>query len=103
MLPAWQERLAGITHFALYLTLILMPLAGWASASAHGYPVRAFGVLPLPALVPYRTRIGFKLGDVHADVLYWVLLVLIVLHIGAVLYHRWVRRDSVLSRMLPGW
>jgi cytochrome b561 len=103
VLPTWQKRLADATHFALYLALILMPLAGWASASAHGYPVRAFGILPLPAFMPYRARIGLRLGDVHADLLYWVLLFLIVLHIGAALYHRFVQRDSVLSRMLPGW
>lgn len=102
-LPAWQKGLARATHFALYLTLILMPLAGWASASAHGFAVHVFGILPLPALVPFRAHIGFRLGDVHADVLYWILLALIILHIGAALYHRFVRRDSVLSRMLPGW
>ncbi len=103
LLPAWQKRLAAATHFALYLALILMPLAGWASASAHGYPARAFGFLPLPALVPYRAHIGFRLGDVHADVIYWILLALIVLHVSAALYHRFVKRDRVLSRMLPGW
>ena len=100
--PAWQRRLAAATHFLLYLTLILMPLAGWASASAHGYPVRAFGILSLPALVPYRAHIGFILGMVHADVLYWILLALIAMHVGAALYHRFVKRDSVLNRMLPG-
>lgn len=103
VLPAWQKRLADATHLMLYLTLILMPLAGWASASAHGYQVRAFGILPLPALVPYRAHMGFRLGDMHADVLYWILLALIVLHIGAALYHRFVQRDSVLGRMLPAW
>lgn len=103
VLPTWQKRLAAATHFMLYLMLVLMPLAGWASASAHGYPVRAFGILPLPALVPYRGHIGFRLGDVHADVFYWILLALIVLHIGAALYHRLVQQDSVLGRMLPGW
>jgi cytochrome b561 len=101
-LPALHRRLAGATHFLLYLTLILMPLAGWASACAHGYPVRAFGVLSLPALVPYRAPIGFTLGMIHADVLYWILLALIAMHVGAALYHRFVKHDSVLSRMLPG-
>jgi cytochrome b561 len=103
MLPAWQKRIADATHFALYAALILMPLAGWASASAHGYPVRAFGILPLPSLVPYRARIGFRLGDLHANVIYWILLALIVLHVGAALYHRFVKSDAVLGRMLPGW
>jgi cytochrome b561 len=60
----------------------------------------AFGILPLPAPVRYRAHIGFRL---HADVLYWILLALVVLHIGAALYHRFVQRDSVLGRMLLGW
>ena len=101
-LPALHRKLAAMTHFLLYVTLILMPLSGWAAASADGYPVRAFGLLALPALVPYRARIGFILGMVHADVLYWIFLALIALHVGAALYHRLIKRDSVLSRMLPG-
>jgi cytochrome b561 len=103
LLPPWQRLLAGATHFALYIALILMPLAGWASASAHGFPVRAFGILPLPALVPYKAHIGFRLGDIHANVIYWILLALIAMHVGAALYHRLVKRDGVLARMLPGW
>jgi cytochrome b561 len=59
-------------------------------------------VAPLPALVTYRAHIGFRLGDIHADVLYWILLAPVVLHIGAALYHRFVQRDSVFGRMLPG-
>ncbi len=101
-LPAWQDRISRITHLAIYVTLILMPLTGWASASARDWPVRAFGVIPLPALVAYKAKIGFRLGDVHADVIYWILLGLIAMHVGAALYHRFVKRDSVLSRMLPG-
>lgn len=100
-MPAWQRRVAAITHFLLYAALILMPLTGWASASARAWPVRAFGILRLPALVPYRAQIGFRLGDVHADVIYWILLGLITMHVGAALYHRFVKRDSVLDRMLP--
>jgi len=101
-LPAWQDRLSRVTHLALYAMLILMPITGWASASARNWPVRAFGLIPLPALVSYRAKIGFRLGDVHADVVYWILLGLIAMHVGAALYHRFVKRDSVLSRMLPG-
>ncbi len=100
-LPAWQHRLAGLTHFALYAVLILMPLSGWASASARDWPVRVLGLIRLPALVPYRAQIGFRLGDVHANVIYWILLGLIALHVAAALYHRVVKRDSVLGRMLP--
>lgn len=102
-MPLWQKRVAGLTHFALYLVLILMPLAGWANASARGWAVRAFGFIPLPALTAYHSRLGALMGDIHADVLYWILLGLIAMHVGAALHHRFVKRDTVLGRMLPGW
>jgi cytochrome b561 len=101
-LPVWQQRFSRVTHVALYAILILMPLAGWASASAREWPVRAFGLLPLPALVALNAEIGFELGDVHALVMDWVLPTLLALHIGAAMYHRFVKCDSILSRMLPG-
>lgn len=102
-MPLWQKRVAGLTHFGLYLLLILMPLAGWAAASTRGWPVWAFGIVPMPALVSFHSRLGFLMGDIHADVLYWILLGLIAMHVGAALHHRFVKRDTVLGRMLPGW
>ncbi len=100
----WMTALLVLAEYSVgnALTLILKPLAGWASACAHGYPARAFGILSPPALVPYRARIGFILGMSHADVLYWIFLALIAMHVGAALYHRFVKRDSVPSSMLPG-
>ena len=31
----------------------------------------------------------------------WLLIVLVLSHIGAALYHHFIRRDGVLRRMLP--
>jgi cytochrome b561 len=100
-IPAWQRWGAGLTHAALYLLLIALPITGWAAASVRGWPVTLFGLFELPALLPPRTRIGFKAGDLHADMLSWILLALIGLHVVAALYHRFVKRDGVLERMLP--
>ena len=36
------------------------------------------------------------------EVVAWILAALVVLHIGAAVYHWKVRRDDVLHRMLPG-
>lgn len=38
------------------------------------------------------------MGDVHSA-LAWVLLALIGMHIGAALFHRFVRKDNVLQRI----
>lgn len=101
-LPIWQQRTAAITHAALYVLLLLVPVTGWASASARAWAVRAFGVLPLPQILPAHARIGFRLGDVHGGILAWALLIVLGLHVLAALYHRFILRDTVVSRMLPG-
>jgi cytochrome b561 len=100
--PAWQRWAAGATHLALYALLLILPLTGWAAASVRGWPVTLFGLFRLPGLLPRGTKLGFKAGDLHADVISWVLLALVGLHIVAGLYHHFIKRDAVLQRMLPG-
>lgn len=102
VLTSWQRRVSRATHVALYALLIAMPLAGWAAASSHGWTVYAFGVLPLPALVPFHSTLGLSLGRIHAGPLRSALLGIITLHVAGALYHGVVKRDGVLCRMLPG-
>lgn len=99
-LPLWQERVASITHAALYVLLLVVPITGWAAASVRPWVVRAFGVLPLPQLLPANAKIGFRIGDFHGGLLAWTLLVVVALHVLAALYHRFVLRDTLLKRML---
>lgn len=101
-LRQWQRYVANGTHFALYAALILTPLTGWATASAHGWPVRAFGVIPMPPLVGHPPHLPPWFWEAHVFMVYWILLTLIGLHVCAALYHKFVKRDTVLSRMLPG-
>jgi cytochrome b561 len=100
-IPKWQRLLAWLTHFCLYAFLLVMSLTGWASASAREWPVKAFGFIPLPALVAPHAKTGFVLGDRHGGILCWAFLALIGIHVTAALYHRFVKRDAVLQRMLP--
>ena len=100
--PLWQRWSARLTHATLYVLLVVLPLTGWAAASVRGWRVTLFGLFDLPALLPRGTKLGFQAGDVHADILSWVLLAVIGLHVGAALYHRFIKRDNVLQRMLPG-
>ena len=100
-LPSWQRLSAGITHIALYALLLIVTASGWAAASARQWPVHAFGFIPLPAIVAPEAKIGFELGDLHADILSWVLLGVIGLHILAALYHRFIKHDATMKRMFP--
>jgi cytochrome b561 len=99
-LPAWQARVARTTHLVLYALLLVLPLMGWANASARGWTVRLFGLGPLPAILPTDSPLGGALGDIHATTAL-VLLGLAGLHIAAALYHGFVLRDGILRRMLP--
>lgn len=97
--PAWERFAALLTHRLFYLILLVGPFLGWASASAHRLTVSLFGMVTLPAIAAPKARWALTAGDVHANVM-WVLLVLVGLHAAAALYHHFVRHDTILRRML---
>ena len=99
--PAWQLRLAGITHTLLYLLILLVPISGWIMSSAKGFPVVYLGIVPLPDLVGKDKELGNFLKDVH-EALSTGLALLVVLHLGAAVKHHVIDKDGTLRRMLPG-
>ena len=96
----WERLLARTTHWLIYLILIVSPVLGWLSASAHRLPVSVFGLVTLPDLVAPGTGWAHEAGDIHGTAM-WALLWLLGLHAAAALYHHLVRRDGTLRRMLP--
>ncbi|CAM2197288.1 superoxide oxidase [Paraburkholderia kururiensis] len=92
------NTVSGATHFLLYAALVAVPLLGWANASSRGWAVELLGAIPLPALSATGSSVGHAMGDIHSA-LAWVLLVLIGMHVGAALFHRFVLKDRVLQRM----
>jgi cytochrome b561 len=96
-----ERLLAKLTHALFYLILLIGPVLGWASASAHRLPVSLFGLIPLPALAAPGAGWANAAGDIHGTAM-WVLLGLIGLHVAGALYHHLLRRDGTLLRMLPG-
>ena len=91
---ALADRLAPLTHWALYLLVLLMAGSGVAMSVLSGLPAIVFqGVGSLPAdfnALPPRAVHGIEAK---------LLMLLIALHIVAALYHQFVRRDGLLSRM----
>ncbi|WP_316685609.1 cytochrome b [Xanthomonas sacchari] len=96
---ALMRVLAGATHVVMYTLLLTLPVLGWALSQSMGKPVHLFGAT-LPELVAADPDLADRLGAWHVDAA-WLLLALILLHIGAALWHHFVRRDGVLRRMLP--
>lgn len=96
----WLLRwLAALNHLALYALLLAQPLLGWVLSDAQGKTVHLFGA-SLPALVGPDEDLADALQAWH-QLAAWLLLGLILLHVGAALWHHFVLRDGVLQRMLP--
>ena len=99
-MPRWESKLAYATHFTLYALVLVMTLLGWAAANARGWEDQLFGAVALPANAPNGSSWGHEAGDIH-NILVYVLLGFIVLHVAGALYHYFILRDRVLQRMLP--
>lgn len=100
-LAPWERMLAKLTHALLYVLLLVIPLLGWAAANYFGFRVTLFGLVELPAIADNTMEWAHEAGDLH-ETLVNVLLYLVGLHVLAVLWHYFIRRDGVLQRMLPG-
>ena len=97
-MPVWQERAMQLTHIALYLLMIVIPLVGWLMSSAKGYTVNYFGLFELPDLLSKDKALGHQLKDLH-EYLADVLVALVCLHVLAALKHQFIDKDGLLSRM----
>lgn len=98
--PLWQRRAASLAHSALYLLMFAIPLSGWLYSSASGYPVKYFGLLPLPDLVDKSKELAALLKQIH-ELLGWALVLVLGAHLGGALQHHFIHRDDTLARMLP--
>lgn len=98
-LSTMQHMAAQAAHYALYGVMLAMPISGYIMSMAGGHGVNWFGV-QLPDLIGKNPELGGIAREIHEYVGYafWGLL---ALHAGAALWHHFVQKDDVLTRMLP--
>lgn len=97
-LPSWQALMAKVSHYVLYVLMFVLPLIGWAMLSAGGYPIVIFGAIHLPAILPHDVAVFAVLRTTHT-ILAITLFATFLAHLGAALFHGFVRRDHVLQSM----
>jgi cytochrome b561 len=100
-IPAFYRWAGHSVHWLLYALLAVQPIVGWVGTSAYRAPIHFFWFVELPPI--WRQNRGFS------DQILWVhkgigiaLALLICAHVGAGLFHHFIRRDQVLTRMLRG-
>jgi len=93
---------AETVHWALYASLVVVPLTGWIHhAATVGFaPIWwPFGQnLPF---VPKNVDLAHTFASLHI-IFERVLIISLGLHIAGALKHAWIDRDATLARMLPG-
>jgi cytochrome b561 len=89
---AFLNKIGELTHWALYLLIFGMTITGIILSSENGYLQRLFGA---------NGVFGFGLGGFHGLILA-LLMLLILMHVGAALFHQFFRKDNLLSRMWFG-
>jgi len=98
----FQGFLAKAVHTLLYGFMIAAPLTGWALVSTDptGIPTLLYGTVPWPHL-PLPETFNEALEETH-ELLAWIGIALILLHVAGALRHQLLLRDGLLRRMGPG-
>ena len=98
-LPMWQKQAARISHGALYVLLVILPVSGYLRVRAGGFPIEMLDAMGIGTLVPQSETLETAAQTVH-----WaaglVLMGLIAVHVGAALLHA-LRNDGVMRRIWP--
>ena len=98
-MPKWQVLLAHLTHFGLYALLISMPIAGLLMSVYGGRPVDIFGLFEIPVFVTPDRSLARFYNDLHTGIIWPAIIAFTLAHIGAALYHQFIKKDNLIARM----
>jgi len=85
-------------HGLLYLGMLVLPITGVMIMIGKGYGLDPFGI-ELVAGSENEIAWMAAIGSIHS-LIAWALLILVAGHIAMALYHRFVKKDDVMQRML---
>lgn len=100
VLPTWQKSATIALHGIFYTLMIMLPLTGLVFVSSFGHPISWFGLFDIPNLPVVKNSLLANAAHETHEILALLFIPLILLHIGAALYHHHVARDTILRRML---
>lgn len=95
------EHAARIAHWALYLLMLAVPVAGIVLSFARGRSVDLLGLYVIASPWVEDRAFAGAVKEAH-EWLANALMIFAFLHAAAALAHHWIWRDQTLRRMLPG-
>jgi cytochrome b561 len=98
-MPAVEQQASLWAQYLLYVLLFVTMILGWAGTNAYGDPVSLFGLFNFPAILGKDQPLSDQIFVWH--LICGILIgVIVALHIAGALYHRLVKDDRVLQRMM---
>ena len=98
-MSARRQRAANLGHVALYVCMVVAPLAGYLGSNFSKHGVRFLGVAIPPWGPDWPAAYAFLVG-VH-DASTYLLLALVIGHVAMALRHGLVERDGIFARIAP--
>ncbi|PZV40439.1 cytochrome b [Mesorhizobium kowhaii] len=99
-MSAPERTAAKIGHLVLYALLIAIPILGILLTWFRGDALTFFGLFTVPAPFAPDRPTARTIRELHSLCANGILIAA-GLHALAALYHHFIRRDAVLTRMLP--
>ena len=110
-MPAWQVHSSHASHLFLYFFTFAMPISGWlgygGSINFELFSIPSLRSTELGRWILETTGKTWQEWEHPIDFFHkkiagaWLVWILVVIHAGAGLYHHFVEKDDVLTRMLP--
>lgn len=98
-IPRFEQWLSRAVQYGFYGLLILMPLSGWVLSVAKNRIPQYFGLFPMPIPGIEPNELLSQWMALSHQVIAWVLIALILLHVAGALKHHFINRDNVLRRL----
>jgi cytochrome b561 len=97
-LKPFDRMVAMAVHWTFYALIVILPVTGWIMASGGSRPLAWFGI-PFPKLDVQKDTPLYEVGHEGHEILGFVMLGLVVLHVTAALRHHYMLKGGVLRRM----
>jgi cytochrome b561 len=89
------NKVAAVTHMLMNLTLIAVAISGVVTVAASGV-IEALKKSD-PSLIPDFEKVGAR--EIH-EIFVAVMVLLVVFHVVAALYHQFVVKDNLIQRIM---
>lgn len=99
--PPLEALAAKLAHLALYALIIAIPVMGVFLVWLNGHEPSFFGLFSIPSPVAGDKVLGHTVREVH-EFFANLILALVAVHALAAIWHHYIKKDDVLTRMMPG-